>query len=179
MNTYDEVFEHYHKISQELMLGKNNILKTDCYNEGFGRPIITTEPARLIEYDPHHIAKAKQANPNLNIVQGDIRALPFETEFDLLLDLSTLDHIPQQDIEAALLEYKRVLKQGGQALIITWFTENGYQDIDWQSTNQYFFDFPIVEELIKKHFTIDGQQHLFSPKEPKGCFLYQFILRKS
>lgn len=173
---YNNIFNHYQRLFEQLRPQYNKILKTDCYNEAFDRPIIKDENATLLEYEPKFIEIARKKNPKLNIVQGDIRKLPFEDEsFDLILDFSTIDHIPQSDVPKVLSEYNRCLMKGGRLVIITWFNPRGYLDKAWESTNQYFFDYEVFRAYLSDFNFISGEP-LFV--EFDKCYLYQFILTK-
>lgn len=62
------------------------------------------------------LAVARQRWPNVRLMQADARALPFESEFDLLTAFDVLEHI--EDDVRALAELRRVVRPGG-GLIIT------------------------------------------------------------
>jgi len=150
-HTFEEVFNYYKTRSQEIMTG--NVLKTDCYNEGFGRPIIEDERATLVEVDEENIKKAKEANPKLNIIKGDIRELTFDKEFDVILDLSTIDHIKEDELEKVFTCYQKALKPNGKILIIAWMTDVSF-DLDkvWEPKDQYFFNEKIFKNIFDRHF---------------------------
>jgi phosphatidylethanolamine/phosphatidyl-N-methylethanolamine N-methyltransferase len=62
--------------------------------------------------DPKHAAFLTEF-PNLRFVTGDVQELPFEDEsFDRVVSTCLLHHLP--DVERALNEIRRVLKQGGE-----------------------------------------------------------------
>lgn len=108
---------------------KINLLKTDLWNEGIEhqRDILSyfqnNEKFNLygIDISPVVISQAKLRLKNVQIKQGDIRNLPFESDFfDIVLDLSTLDHLSQNEVKNALKEYERVLKKNGILVLIFW-----------------------------------------------------------
>jgi SAM-dependent methyltransferase len=180
-STYQQIFDHYKAISDKLLLNSSSALKTDCYNEGFGRPVVTNSKTKLLEYNQEHINKAKEQNPLLDITKGDIRHLPFKDgQFDLLLDLSTLDHILPSQIDETLKGYARVLKPKGVFLLITWLSPNQVLDQDWSSDGQYFFDYAKLKGLLERDFSIDSEELLFtrSDKILEWCHLYQFLCHK-
>lgn len=51
--------------------------------------------------------------------RGDVTLLPFgNEEFDIVFSSHTLEHIPRDDVDRALNEWVRVLKQGGEIRLI-------------------------------------------------------------
>lgn len=58
------------------------------------------------------------------VVQGDIRCLPYRDEsFDVIWDMSTIDHVEPPGTLNALLEYRRCLKP--QGVLVLAFTHSG------------------------------------------------------
>ena len=114
-----------HKAGEPL-----NLLKTDLWNEG-----IRTERTILGEYQENKqlntygidISRltcllAREKNEKINIFQGSIGSLPFESGFfDIILDLSTLDHIPESEVSGVIQEYQRVLKKGAILVLVFWY----------------------------------------------------------
>jgi SAM-dependent methyltransferase len=97
------------------------ILKTDLWTEGVARSrevllsaIGRTGPIKAYAMDisPVICERARPWLPGVDIRKGTIEHLPYlEQFFDLILDASTIDHIPNPD--AAIAEYARCLKPGG------------------------------------------------------------------
>lgn len=172
LSYYRDVFNHYKDSSEKLMAVHKNVLKTDCYNEAVGRPIIKGKEATIIEFDPYIIEKALEANPELNIVQGDIRNMPFkDNEFDLILDLSTIDHIPPEDLDRTLKGYARICN--GVVFIITWFGKRTNPK-EWLSANQYFFDDEFIT-IANKYFVTKFNETIFIDRDLE---LKQFVLER-
>ncbi|MGI5828371.1 MAG: class I SAM-dependent methyltransferase [Patescibacteria group bacterium] len=173
--SYDEVYTYYQEL---ISRAKGKILKTDCYNEAFLEPIITTQEAVLVEYEQEYVDKALARFPHLNIIQGDIRNLHFEDEsFDTVVDLSTIDHVPQEDLPIVFSEYYRVLKFNGQLLLVVWLTKNKYEGKEWRSTNQYFFEEDTVREYLDR-FSIESEQVILVDKALPNCYLKEFVCLK-
>jgi SAM-dependent methyltransferase len=116
----------------EAVQGKKTkrILKVDLWNEGidFERNIlkhIKTAENRLYGIDvSHHVcASAKKATENINIANASITKLPFKDHhFEILADLSTLDHLPKEKVEEIMKEYNRVMANNGYfVLIFDWW----------------------------------------------------------
>ncbi len=105
------------------------VLKTDLWNETLGgaRDVLGDLGANHmcwcvgidLALDVCAAARAKIAG--LPAVQADIRALPFRSGcFDAVLDLSTLDHVPEPDSASVTAGYVRVLRRGGVLLLVFW-----------------------------------------------------------
>jgi ubiquinone/menaquinone biosynthesis C-methylase UbiE len=109
----------------------------------------------LLEIDPTKVRKARRMG--YNAVKGDIRRIPFgPLWFDMIFDFSTIDHIPPEDVESALKEYHRVLKNDGILYLVAWCShERSYQE---RGCEQYYFEYHRFRESVKKHFKIlDGE----------------------
>lgn len=62
---------------------------------------------------------AKTGRRNYTLHLGDCRHLPFEDEtFDVLINQYLLDILPSGDFIPILLEFRRVLKNGGRAVLV-------------------------------------------------------------
>jgi SAM-dependent methyltransferase len=105
------------------------VLKTDLWNEVLGgtRDIASHFREeygwRFFGIDLEHevCVLARSRVSTVHVVQADIRALPFRAgSFDAVLDLSTLDHVPEAGAAHAIGEYRRVLRDRGVLLVIFW-----------------------------------------------------------
>lgn len=166
------IYNYYLKMAQKAIdLCKSpcpNILKTDAWNEwralpsagGIVKNLKTNGKFTLIEYDRDICSQIRVNYPDLNVINGDIRNLPFNNEeFDVLIDLSTIDHIPNNDVSGVINNYSQVLKKGGILLLIVWCSNvdnlvQGWRDKDWKPTNQYFFSEQEIKEEVSKYFEI-------------------------
>ncbi len=94
-----------------------SVVALDLFTEGYG--IGGNEPARL-----RANARAAGAEDRLEIKQGDLRALPFEsTSFDAAVSSFAIDHLRKKDAQQAIAEVARVLKPGGQFLMMVLNTD--------------------------------------------------------
>jgi len=117
-------------VQDAISLVENNtlplrILKTDLWNEGIDtqRNVLGTIRSRDAEFFGIDISKftaSKAANNNnLKALQSSIDALPFRNDsFNLLLDMSTIDHLPLGQREKAIWEYQRVLESNGILVLV-------------------------------------------------------------
>ncbi len=105
---------------------KIKFLKVDLWNEGvdFQRNI-------LKHYDNEHndlygmdisfrtCTLAKKHEKNIKVSNSSISALAFKNNsFDILLDMSTSDHVQPNDLKKVFNEYARVLKKEGILILI-------------------------------------------------------------
>ncbi len=76
-------------------------------------------------------AVAKAGFTNVNLRQGDARALPFdENSFDILFNSYMLDLIPLNDMPIVLGEFRRVLKPNGRLVLVN--MSKGQRIIVWE-----------------------------------------------
>lgn len=105
-----------------------DILKTDLWNEAVGfahgdiKEWLPTMYYTLSGLDISplvcNLAKARLGE-RVVIRVGSITKLPFNGHvFDLVLDVSTIDHLKGMDYGTALIEYHRVLKAGGVLMLL-------------------------------------------------------------
>jgi SAM-dependent methyltransferase len=99
---------------------------------------------------------AKNRLHNSGIAQATCQNLPFASEkFDLLLDLSTIDHVPFSGVSEIFSEYYRVLKPKGLLAIAFWqsnFVTKYFYNIP---SEQLMFDSKkVAAELKNNNFDI-------------------------
>jgi ubiquinone/menaquinone biosynthesis C-methylase UbiE len=71
---------------------------------------------KMVEEAKKRISKTGQQNYTLHLC--DCRRLPFEDEtFDVIMNQYLLDILPVEDFIPILLEFKRVLKDGGRVIL--------------------------------------------------------------
>lgn len=117
----------YKRFLEEIGLGDGLTLKTDLYVESKNKKdtfLMTTGIKRCLGMDIS-LEIVKQARNNLRVnmpemqfVVGDARRLPFkEASFQAIISDSTLDHMPRQDMECSLKEFRRVLSAKGMCVV--------------------------------------------------------------
>lgn len=107
----------------------------DCGAGGSGPPLALFKE---YGYETHGIDISKDAiksskefskkhNMKLNIVEGDMRELPFDDEsFSFVFSLNSICHLTKKDTMRAIGEMVRVLKPGGYLLVDFMSTESSY-----------------------------------------------------
>ncbi len=85
-----------------------------------------------VELCPAMAAHARRYGP---VVEADMRTLPFEdSQVDGILAAASLLHLPRRDAQRALVEFRRVLRDGGR---LTISVKEG-QGEQWSSDGRYF-----------------------------------------
>ena len=172
-----EQYIEYVKEAVALVGEEAKILKADCFNEA--RNVFPVVPlyrnAICVEINQDLVNEAKEKG--INAVLGDIRNLSFEDEsFDLVVDLSTIDHI--WEVEKVIKEYNRVLRPKGILLIVCWFNTTG-KIIETRDEYgmQYFFLLDDFKKVLLKFFDIINEEPLPQTKKNE-IFLYKFLCKK-
>jgi len=96
-----------------------SVVALDLFADGYG--IDGNEPARL-----RANARAAGAENRLEIRKGDLRELPFEAgSFDAAVSSFAIDHLGKKGSQKSIAEMARVLRPGGQFLLMVLNTD-GY-----------------------------------------------------
>ena len=136
--------QYYLKRTKQIREKYNSkvILKTDLDNEVYSSPceggIVGNlgDNLEIVAFDivEELYERAKKLNLNASISVGDIREINDVEKYDLIIDLSTLDHVCKEDAIKTIENYKRALKKGGILLLIVWTAEQ-----DRGADKQYWF----------------------------------------
>jgi len=111
-------------------MSRIRLLKTDLWNEGVEtrRDILGDyqQNARFelcgVDVSPIVCRRAQMRLSKTHVAQANIASLPFRDEsFDVVLDLSVLDHVPASQVPTVIAEYARLGKRGGIVLLIYWY----------------------------------------------------------
>jgi SAM-dependent methyltransferase len=110
-------------------LSKAYILKTDSWNESKSNNTTVGIPRdNTIIFSDICFQILKLNSVNTNLINSDIRSLPFLSEsFSAVLDISTSDHCNYDEFKLILLEYNRILKQNGVLVLV----HNSKDSIIW------------------------------------------------
>jgi ubiquinone/menaquinone biosynthesis C-methylase UbiE len=133
-------WEHVADAILYLQINKGSkVLDLGCGN---GRVIDILEKFNInytgLDISENLIKLAQKKYPEKEFIVSDLLKTPFsDNEFDYVLSLATLHHIPSEEQRLnALLEINRVLKPGGIILITVW----------------YFWDDPVFKKEMDKKF---------------------------
>jgi SAM-dependent methyltransferase len=148
---------------------KIKFLKVDLWNEGvdFQRNILKHYDKEENDLYGIDIAfrtctLAKKHEKNIKISNGTINQFAFkDASFDILLDMSTSDHVPPEDIQKVLDEYCRVLKKDGVLILI----------FDWWGIVWYIYMYYLEE--IRGH-----GDYFFKDTKIKSRYIHPIKLMK-
>jgi SAM-dependent methyltransferase len=144
-------------------LGGARVIKLDLWNEGIEVErtilpyLVKTFPQKeffAFDISESVVRMAKnKITKEVNLLQADLLHMPFrDSSFDILLDLSTLDHVP--DVSSALKEYERVLKDKGILLLIFLTDHVANKEECAKIDNQFYLNVKSMKSMISKRFTI-------------------------
>ena len=147
------------------------LLKTDLWTEGVVRSrevldhVVRAGACSGYTIQPHGIdisrvtCKGAAEHHAGSLVQADIRGLPYaEESFDMILDMSTIDHVCLREAVNVLAGYRRCLRPGGVLVLMFAHKEGVLGRGDPAQQGDYFtfpvdvvrtrlgFDFRVVEE---------------------------------
>jgi len=167
------------------------LLKTDLWNEGVEysrnvlRKIYNYKSFDLdlygIDVSDKICISAKKLNPFVNAFQADIRSLPFkDNSLDIILDLSTLDHIPLSSVPNVLKGYSRILKENGILVLIFWYGNLTLKFIlkfkKMKCKLQFFFPINIIKREIRKNFSILKEYRVGAISHVNGLGILKYLL---
>jgi len=111
---------------------KATVVALDLFKDGFG--IDKNGPERL-----RANAQAAGAERRLEIKQGDLLQLPFEpSSFDAAVSSFAIDHLGRKGSQQSIAEMARVLKPGGQFLLMVLNTD-GYVKFAYPIVNMHMY----------------------------------------
>jgi ubiquinone/menaquinone biosynthesis C-methylase UbiE len=117
-----------------------------------------------------------------HVYNGDVAKMPFsQNKFDIVIDFSTTDHLPNKQLKKTIKEICRVLKKGG--ICITYHLNSEYFNIREfnRGHGEYFPSFPREVKILKKllvneNFEILREGYCFPFFADYTLFLYYRIL---
>jgi len=182
MHKYQKIYEYYLQKSQKVInyFQSPDVLKVDVYNELMDAPFkggivknISKGNFFLLDNNKNYINRVLKKFPELKITNGDIRNILFSSNnFDVILDLSTIDHVPDSDTHTVISEYYRVLRTDGILLLIAWFSEK--QKIEWLN-DAFPLQLSYLKKLLSGKFKILEEETFYTEKD---AFMHSIIARK-
>jgi SAM-dependent methyltransferase len=184
-------YQHYIDKSREIvsLYPDAVVLKTDGWNETlrdcrcgfeFDMPVLTQIGAaeeHCIEYLKDRSELAQERNPSVKVVNADLTKYDYPDEkFDVILDLSTIDHIHPKDLHIVLGKYNKWLKSQGTLLLVVWQNYNKRwreEPVDINPNHQYYFEIADFQQMMKDAgFVFSKPELLLGSKSLPGLFQY-------
>ncbi|MBI3396896.1 methyltransferase domain-containing protein [Candidatus Woesebacteria bacterium] len=99
----------------------NNVLEVGC---GTGRLVKYLNDHKLntkgCDISPEGLKIANKINKNINIIKASATFLPFKrASFDMVISISTIEHLTKRESVRFILQAKKVLKPNGFIFLIT------------------------------------------------------------
>ncbi len=149
-----------HKYLHSLINRKGGIaLKLDLWNEGGRKGIFDIgffKTFDVIGMDIAEVAcaKAKKENPWMTLFNGIVELLPFKDKsIDVILDISTSDHVPFDAYCKLIRDYSRVLNEKGELLMI--FNNRLPGTLRMTDVADYWFTEEEVRDIVSEYFNIE------------------------
>jgi SAM-dependent methyltransferase len=190
-----EVYNHYVEHSREIVSQYTDavVLKTDGWNEtlsecrcGFDvdMPVLGRLGAKeeySIEIIPERAELMQKKCPSVKVVNGDLTTYDFgEKKFDVILDLSTIDHIHPLELQTVLNSYGRWLKDGGTMWLVVWLSyHKRWREVERgiHPGHQYYFGYDDFKEMLGlSGFRIKSEEGMLGSRA--APFLISFTCKK-
>ena len=194
LHTIEEVYEEYAAESLRLAeaAGYPRVFKADVYNESADKeglvPVVDKLALKceaVTAVDIHRrrtdIAAERYAEcDNVEVIHGDIRAIEMpDDHYGVILDLSTINHLPLADAEELLRKYRDWLTVDGYLWVVVWVSFTPVMRPKNASSDTHYA-FPIdvfTRALFDAGFLVYARRDLFGPNT--GPYLLSLICRKA
>ncbi|NHJ49232.1 MAG: class I SAM-dependent methyltransferase [Asgard group archaeon] len=104
----------------------------------------------------------KSKGMKLNIIQGDMRELPYEDEsFSFVFSYNTIFHMTKKDIKKSILEIRRVMKKDGLCFINFMTMEDGMYGHGKELERGECVQFEHGEEILHTFIDEEELEHFF------------------
>jgi len=149
-----------HKYLRSLITKSGGVaLKLDLWNEGGRKGVFDIglfKTFDMIGMDIAEVAcaKARAENPWMNTLNGSIECLPYrDKSIDVLLDISTSDHVPLASFCRIIEDFARMLTDRGELLMI--FNNRLPGTPRLTEIADYWFTEGEVREAVSEYFNIE------------------------
>ena len=149
-----------HKYLRSLITRTEGIaLKLDLWNEGGRKGVFDIglfKTFNVIGMDIAEVAcaQARAENPWMSLFNGTIVHLPFrDKSIDVILDISTSDHIPLESFRRVVEDFARILTDGGDLIMI--FNNRLPGTPRLTEIADYWFTEEEVKEALSECFNIE------------------------
>ena len=122
---------------------------------GYGSALLARKASRVVgvDLDASVIAAVERRYrrlPNVTFNAGDLRAIDFEAEFDMVVSFETLEHFDEPDLEDLLGRFARALRPGGRLIFSTpYLQERSREAIELGFHRTFLIDEPKLERWLQ------------------------------
>lgn len=179
---YVKIEDYYLSEAQYLQraICAKNCAKFDAYNEAYGLPRpggINGNMDRLgcnfqlVEKDAQTAALAKSTlsetcGPAWGLVTvADVRTIELQPQsWDLILDLSGLDHVPPEDVPKVIGQYATWAMKGGLLFLVAWTSPKPRMEKP-ETGDQWYFDAAIVDAALAPAFSVIRREPIWGLRD--------------
>jgi 2-polyprenyl-3-methyl-5-hydroxy-6-metoxy-1,4-benzoquinol methylase len=152
-NSMNNIEKEFMSKLQEILPENSKVLDLGC---GTGIPfddylVKNNHSVIGVDFCEKHIKKAKVNVPNAKYILGDFSKHDFNQEFDAVISLYALFHLPKEEHETMLEKIYALLKDNGK-LLITLGTDEGSSIHDFCDSKMAwsFLDHKMYKDMIEK-----------------------------
>jgi ubiquinone/menaquinone biosynthesis C-methylase UbiE len=161
----------------ERLPKRATVLDAGC---GSGYPVtqFLTESFQVtgVDFSDVQLRLAKTSLPDSAFVSADIAKMPFKNDvFDALCSYYAIIHVPRQEHSKLLLDFHRILKTGGLALLCLGAGDLPEDNSDWLGTEMFWshYDMKTNLEMVKESgFSIVWTRVVKDPVDLRSAHLF-------
>lgn len=140
------------------------VIAVDIFGDRFGIPDNTA--ARLLQ----NVAAAGYAG-RARVQVGDMRKLPFTDEkFDAAMSVAAVDHLRHEDVLKTFAEARRVLKPGGEFLVVA-INRDAWMRFVFPFLHGHYFGSRPMREIWRQRFLDAGYQVIEDGSVPGALYM--------
>lgn len=146
-----DLLSYHYTLALRYLSASDRVLDVAC-GDGFGVRMVAEHCASVVgvDLDEPSIALARSRDPDGEYIVADATRMPFgDQEFDAVLSMETLEHVPPHPF---LEEVNRVLAPGGLLILST--PQNRLGDVPFTPAHEHEFSLGELTDLVGAHFEI-------------------------
>jgi ubiquinone/menaquinone biosynthesis C-methylase UbiE len=129
-----------------------------------------------VDFSDEQLRLAKTSLPDSAFVSADIAKMPFRNDvFDALCSYYAIIHVPRHEHSKLLMDFHRILKTGGLALLCLGAGDLPEDNADWLGTEMFWshYDMQTNLEMVKKTgFSVVWKKVVKDPVDARSAHLF-------